>query len=249
MKSELPPGNEPSSKSAEADQAQILTSVNHALRTPVSTILSMIGMALEKVTDPTAHDCLQNAKGSADLLLALLNDLLDSARIESGNLVMAITGQDMIDLVERLACDVRPAPQAATPSTAHSPALATNAVFDVAAALSRCFHSTALVREMIECFFEEVENLFPQMRAAVEINDFVKAGRLGHRLKGTLAYLGAESAKEAALRVERFYKSGGGTRIEVAEAIDALEHECLALEAALRGHPFLVEPSPDDGGL
>ena len=36
--------------------------------------------------DPTVQDCLQTAQGSADLLLALLNDLLDSAKIESGKL-------------------------------------------------------------------------------------------------------------------------------------------------------------------
>ncbi|HQL02947.1 MAG TPA: hypothetical protein PKY02_06225, partial [Synergistales bacterium] len=51
-----------------------------------SAILGMIDVALPKVTDPTVQDCLQTAKGSADLLLALLDGLLDSAKIESGKL-------------------------------------------------------------------------------------------------------------------------------------------------------------------
>ncbi len=64
-------------------------------------------------------------------------------------------------------------------------------------------------------------------------------------MKGTVVYLGAEAAKEAALRVERFCRSSGGTPIEAEEAIDALEHECIALKAALVGHPLAAEPKPD----
>ena len=54
-------------------------------RTPMNAILGMIDVALPKAMDPTVKDCLQTAKGSADLLLTLLNDLLDSAKIESGS--------------------------------------------------------------------------------------------------------------------------------------------------------------------
>ena len=56
------------------------------MRTPMNAILGMIDVALPKATDPTVQDCLQTVKGSADLLLTLLNDLLDSAKIESGKL-------------------------------------------------------------------------------------------------------------------------------------------------------------------
>ena len=55
-----------------------------------------------------------------------------------------------------------------------------------------------MVREMIQCFFDEVDNLFPQMRAALEKGDLAEVGRLGHRMKGTVVYLGAQPAKEAA---------------------------------------------------
>ena len=60
--------------------------MSHELRTPMNAILGMIDVALPKAIDPTVQDCLQTAKGSADLLLTLLNDLLDSAKIESGKL-------------------------------------------------------------------------------------------------------------------------------------------------------------------
>ncbi len=72
----------------EANQAKgrFLANVSHELRTPMNAILGMVDLALGKPIDPAARDCLQTAKDSADLLLALLNDLLDSAKIESGKM-------------------------------------------------------------------------------------------------------------------------------------------------------------------
>jgi HPt (histidine-containing phosphotransfer) domain-containing protein len=103
-----------------------------------------------------------------------------------------------------------------------------------------------MVREMIQCFCDEVGNLFPQMRSALEKGDLVEVGRLGHRMKGTVVYLGAQPVKEAALRVERFCKSRGGTASGAEEAINALEHGCIALKAALSAHPLATEPMRDD---
>jgi signal transduction histidine kinase/DNA-binding NarL/FixJ family response regulator len=72
----------------EANKAKdrFLANISHELRTPMNAILGMVELALGKPIDPTARDCLQTAKESADLLLALLNDLLDSAKIESGKM-------------------------------------------------------------------------------------------------------------------------------------------------------------------
>ena len=73
-------------EAANEAKSQFLANMSHELRTPMNAILGMIDVALPKATDPTVQDCLQTAKGSADLLLTLLNDLLDSAKIESGKL-------------------------------------------------------------------------------------------------------------------------------------------------------------------
>ena len=126
----------------------------------------------------------------------------------------------------------------AAPGPAETFPQATAVVFNPDDALTHCFNSTDMVREMIQCFLDEVDNSFPKMRAALEKGDLVEVGRLGHRMKGTVVYLGAEPAKQAALRVERFCKSSGGTPSEAEEAINALEHECIALKAALNGHPL-----------
>ena len=51
-------------------------------------------------------------------------------------------------------------------------------------------------------------------------------------MKGTVVYLGAEAAKEAALRVERFERHPG-IEAEAEAAVDALEKQCTVLKSAL----------------
>ncbi|MCE5267749.1 MAG: PAS domain S-box protein [Planctomycetaceae bacterium] len=72
-------------------KSRFLANMSHELRTPMNAILGMIDLALPKATNPTVVDCLQTAKGSAGLLLTLLDDLLDSAKIESGKLDLEAT--------------------------------------------------------------------------------------------------------------------------------------------------------------
>ena len=52
----------------------------------MNAILGMVELALRKESDAIIRDCLNTALESADHLLGLLNDLLDSAKIESGKL-------------------------------------------------------------------------------------------------------------------------------------------------------------------
>ena len=165
-----------------------------------------------------------------------------------GYLSKPLNAQEMIGLVESLARGVVPVPEisAATSGPAKTSLHATAIIFDPEEALTRCFNSEDMVREMIQCFFDEVNSLFPQMRAALEKGDLEEVGRLGHRMKGTVVYLGAQPAKEAALRVERFCKSSGGTPSEAEEAINALEHECIVLKAALSEHPLVAAPKQND---
>jgi two-component system, sensor histidine kinase and response regulator len=156
-----------------------------------------------------------------------------------GYLSKPINGREMIALAEALAAGPlstaanRAVGEIRAPETAIAPAAV---VFDPEQALASCDHSHDMVREMIQCFCDDVDSLFPRMRASLESGDLVEVSRLGHRMKGTVVYLGAEPAKEAALAVERFCKSSGGTASEVEEAVNALEQECLTLKSAVIGH-------------
>jgi CheY-like chemotaxis protein len=161
-----------------------------------------------------------------------------------GYLTKPINAAEMIGLIERLAGGVASS-QVSAPLAGSAEALprAPLPVFNAKEALTRCFDSTDMVREMIHCFYEEAADLIPQMRASLQKGDLVEVGHLGHRMKGTVVYLAAEQAKEAALRVERFCKASGGTASQAEQAIDALEHECIALKAALATHPLAAQPT------
>ena len=55
---------------------------------------------------------------------------------------------------------------------------------------------------------------------------------MGHRLKGTVVYLGAQPAVDAARAVELFERSGGERKADAEHAIAVLEQQIEALKAA-----------------
>jgi PAS domain S-box-containing protein len=147
-----------------------------------------------------------------------------------GYLSKPINAREMIALLESLAAGTASvASRSGVTEPERSPVAG---VFDSELAIERCFKSQDLLREMIQCFFDELTNLLPQMHAALATGDLREVGRLGHRLKGTVVYLGAEPALEAALAVEKFEREGGD-QAEAEEAVSALERQCAVLKAAL----------------
>ena len=154
-----------------------------------------------------------------------------------GYLSKPVDARQIIALVEDLTFGRVPAAEiaGAARGTEDTPSSATVLVFDPELALACCSGSEGMVQEIIQCFFADVDVLFAQMRAALANGALEEVGQLGHRMKSTVVYLGAHAAKKAAEVVEQYCTSGGGGPLEAEAAIDALEHECIALKAALRG--------------
>ena len=87
---------------ANQSKGRFLANISHELRTPMNAILGMIDVALPKATHPIVKDCLQTVKGSAGLLLTLLNDLLDSSKIEAGKLELEAAPFSLRRMLEQI---------------------------------------------------------------------------------------------------------------------------------------------------
>ncbi len=164
-----------------------------------------------------------------------------------GYLSKPINAGETISLVESFACGTGPIPDVSSGTSKAAEALPPSGcvVFDPDEAQSRCFGNMNMVRSMIQHFYEEVENLLPQMREALAAGDLVRTGELAHRMKGTLIYLAAEPATQAAVAVERF-EAGDGNPGEADPAVNSLERECLALKAVLIAHSLANKLARDE---
>ncbi|MDF3835666.1 transporter substrate-binding domain-containing protein [Cupriavidus basilensis] len=92
-----------------ADQASrakttFLATMSHEIRTPMNAVIGMLELALERagtgVFDRTA---IETAYASANSLLALIGDILDIVRIESGHLSLAPARANLRELAESVA--------------------------------------------------------------------------------------------------------------------------------------------------
>jgi signal transduction histidine kinase/CheY-like chemotaxis protein len=158
-------------------------------------------------------------------------------------LAKPINAHEMIRLIESLGhgASSKPSTTIGIPNPLEQITAAGDAVFCFEEALLRCFHNENRVWEMIQYFFDEVDFVLAQMHAALEKRDLPQIGQLAHRIKGTLVYLGAPSAANAAQNAERFCKSNDGTPAEAEEAIQAVQQACEILKTALANHPRVAK--------
>ncbi len=96
---------------ASAMKSQFLANVSHELRTPLNAIMGYTHLMLEGVsgemTQPQ-HDKLGRIDANARHLLAVINDLLDIARIESGKMPVQMERIRLPELIDEVMTEVEP---------------------------------------------------------------------------------------------------------------------------------------------
>jgi signal transduction histidine kinase/ActR/RegA family two-component response regulator len=73
---------------ANRAKSEFLANVSHDVRTPMNGVIAMTDLLMTTPLAPEQRDYAETIRQSADLQLAILNDLLDTAKIESGKLVL-----------------------------------------------------------------------------------------------------------------------------------------------------------------
>jgi signal transduction histidine kinase len=87
---------------ASAAKSQFLATLSHEIRTPMTGVMGMAELLLATPLNAVQHSYAETMQRSGDLLLKLLNDALDLARIESGKLELEPTPFDPCALVQEI---------------------------------------------------------------------------------------------------------------------------------------------------
>lgn len=87
---------------AVAARSEFLATVSHELRTPLHGVTSLIELTLQTPLNPVQRSHLERAQASSRQLIAIINDVLDQARIEAGQMTFEHTAFDLPAIVEQL---------------------------------------------------------------------------------------------------------------------------------------------------
>jgi len=96
------------SNSVSRAKSAFLSRMSHEIRTPMNAIIGMTKIARDAGTDATrVSDCLDKINHSAKHLLALINDILDMSRIESGKIMVDSQPFDLAEWLDGLSALMR----------------------------------------------------------------------------------------------------------------------------------------------
>lgn len=84
---------------ANEAKSAFLAQMSHEIRTPMNGVMGIAELLRRRDLDPTSQQYIKTLHGSARVLRALVNDILDSAKLEAGKLELEALPFDPVDLV------------------------------------------------------------------------------------------------------------------------------------------------------
>jgi PAS domain S-box-containing protein len=109
--SEPQPAGRPADRVANA-KADMLARINHEVRTPLNAIIGfsevMIGERFGALGHERYVEYVKDIRASGERVIAIINDLLDLSRIETGRLDLTFANQNLNDLVEQCVAVMQP---------------------------------------------------------------------------------------------------------------------------------------------
>lgn len=83
-------------------RAKFLTNMSHEIRTPINAIIGMNSMILRETKEANVKDYATDVKNASQTLLSLINEILDSSKIESGKMEIIYDKYDFVSLVHNV---------------------------------------------------------------------------------------------------------------------------------------------------
>ena len=87
---------------ANKAKSQFLANMSHEIRTPINTVLGMDEMILRESSEPAIRGYASDIYTAGNTLLSLINDILDSSKIESGKMEIVPVDYELATLIRDL---------------------------------------------------------------------------------------------------------------------------------------------------